>query len=114
MLLTTGASDRARAKTEEEWNQLFADYKEKYPEEARTLDRMHEAELPEGWDSVLPTPEDRAMPPNHSGKILNALAGVLPELMVVLPTWLFQQDFAEVFWRLQRDNTKIATSALGS
>jgi len=32
--------------------------------------------------------------------------------LVVLPTWPFQQDFAEVFWRLQRDNTKIATSAL--
>lgn len=72
------------AKTEEEWNQLFAKYKEKYPEEARTLDRMHEAELPEGWDSVLPTytPEDKAdATRNHSGKILNALADVLPELI---------------------------------
>jgi len=51
---------------------------------------MHEAELPEGWDSVLPTytPEDKGdATRNHSGKILNALAGVLPELMVVL-TWL--------------------------
>jgi transketolase len=72
------------AKIEAEWNQLFADYKEKYPEEAHTLDRMHEAELPEGWDSVLPTytPEDKGdATRNHSGKILNALAGVLPELI---------------------------------
>ncbi len=77
------AIDRG-AKIEGEWNQLFAAYKEKYPEEARTLERMHEAELPEGWDKVLPTytPEDKAdATRNHSGKILNALAGVLPELI---------------------------------
>ena len=77
------AIDRG-AKLEEEWNQLFARYKEQYPEEARTLDRMHEAELPEGWDSVLPTytAEDKGdATRNHSGKILNALAGVLPELI---------------------------------
>jgi transketolase len=72
------------AKLEEEWNQLFARYKEQYPEEARTLDRMHEAELPEGWDSVLPTykPEDKAIATRvHSGNCLNALAEVLPELV---------------------------------
>jgi len=72
------------AKLEEEWNQLFARYKEQYPEEARTLDRMHEAELPQGWDSVLPTykPEDKAIATRvHSGNCLNALAEVLPELV---------------------------------
>jgi len=72
------------AKIEEEWNQLFAAYKEKYPQEAQTLDRMHEAELPEGWDKVLPTykPEDKAdATRNHSGRILNALVDVLPELI---------------------------------
>jgi len=77
------AIDRG-AKIEDEWNQLFASYKEKYPEEAHTLERMHEAELPEGWDSVLPTykPEDKGdATRNHSGKVLNALAGVLPELI---------------------------------
>ncbi len=77
------AIDRG-AKIEQEWNQLFASYKEKYPQEAQTLDRMHEAELPEGWDKVLPTytPEDKAdATRNHSGKILNALAEVLPELI---------------------------------
>jgi len=72
------------AKIEEEWNQLFASYKQKYSEEARTLERMHEAELPEGWDKVLPTytQEDKGdATRNHSGKVLNALAGVLPELI---------------------------------
>ena len=77
------AIDRG-AKIEEEWNQLFARYKEKYPQEAAELDRMHEAELPEGWDSVLPTytPEDKAEATRvQSGRTLNALAGVLPELL---------------------------------
>ena len=72
------------AKLEDEWNQLFARYKEQYPEEARLLDRMHEAELPEGWDSVLPTykPEDKGIATRvHSGNCLNALAEVLPELI---------------------------------
>jgi len=72
------------AKIEAEWNQRFAAYKEQYPEAAQTLDRMHEANLPEGWDAVLPTytPEDKGdATRNHSGKILNALAGVLPELI---------------------------------
>lgn len=72
------------AKQEEEWNQLFARYKKQYPEEARTMDRMHEADLPEGWDSVLPTykPEDKAIATRvHSGNCLNALAEVLPELI---------------------------------
>jgi transketolase len=49
------AIDRG-AKIEEEWNQLFDRYKEKYPQEAAELHRMHEAILPEGWDSFcLPT-----------------------------------------------------------
>ena len=72
------------AKLEDEWNQLFARYKEQYPEEAGILDRMHEAELPEGWDSVLPTykPEDKGIATRvHSGNCLNALAEVLPELI---------------------------------
>jgi transketolase len=72
------------AKIEDEWNQLYARYKEKYPQEAAELDRMHEAILPEGWDSVLPTytPEDKAEATRvQSGRTLNALAGVLPELL---------------------------------
>ncbi|HEY9740379.1 MAG TPA: transketolase [Coleofasciculaceae cyanobacterium] len=72
------------AKLEEEWNQLFDRYKEKYPQEAAELHRMHEAILPEGWDSVLPTytPEDKGEATRvQSGKVLNALAGVLPELI---------------------------------
>ncbi len=45
---------------------------------------MHEAELPQGWESVLPTytPEDKAEATRvQSGRTLNALSGVLPELI---------------------------------
>ncbi|MBA2750598.1 MAG: transketolase, partial [Tatlockia sp.] len=72
------------AKHEEDWNQLYANYKEQYPQEAATLERMHEAELPEGWESVLPkyTPEDKAEATRvQSGRTLNALSAVLPELI---------------------------------
>jgi len=72
------------AKLEDDWNQLYARYKEQYPQEAATLERMHEAELPEGWESVLPkyTPEDKAEATRvQSGKALNALSAVLPELI---------------------------------
>ncbi len=72
------------AKYEEDWNQLYARYKEQYPQEAATLDRMHEAELPEGWESVLPkyTPEDKGEATRvQSGRTLNALSAVLPELI---------------------------------
>ncbi len=72
------------AKYEEDWNQLYARYKEQYPQEAATLERMHEAELPEGWESVLPkyTPEDKGEATRvQSGRTLNALSAVLPELI---------------------------------
>lgn len=72
------------AKHEEDWNQLYANYKEQYPQEAATLERMHEAELPEGWESVLPkyTPEDKAEATRvQSGRTLNALSAILPELI---------------------------------
>lgn len=77
------AIDRG-AKLEQDWNQLFERYKQQYPDDARTLERMHEAELPPNWDSVLPTykPEDKAIATRvHSGNCLNAIAEVLPELL---------------------------------
>jgi transketolase len=72
------------AKYEEEWNKNFENYKAKYEPEAAELERLISNKLPEGWDKVLPTytPEDKAdATRNHSGKCLNSLAGVLPELL---------------------------------
>ncbi len=72
------------AKWEEEWNQLFASYQEKYPQEAQKFEDMWSTKLPQGWDKCLPTfkPEDKGdATRNHSGKILNAIAEVIPELI---------------------------------
>ncbi|MBV9386922.1 MAG: transketolase [Chroococcidiopsidaceae cyanobacterium CP_BM_ER_R8_30] len=72
------------AKWEQEWNQLFAAYKEKYPQDAQKLEEMWSRTLPAGWDKCLPTfkPEDKGdATRNHSGKILNAIAEVVPELI---------------------------------
>ncbi|MBZ8178969.1 transketolase [Oscillatoria salina] len=77
------AVDRG-AKYEEQWNSLWTRYQSEYAEEAAVLARMMKGELPEGWDKVLPTytPEDKKdATRNQSGKVLNALAGVLPELI---------------------------------
>ncbi|QIZ69223.1 transketolase [Oxynema aestuarii] len=72
------------ASYEQEWNSLWTRYKTEYAEEAALLERMMSGKLPEGWDKALPTytPEDKGdATRNHSGKVLNALAGVLPELI---------------------------------
>jgi transketolase len=77
------AVDRG-AKTEAEWNQTFADYKAKYAEDAALLERMVSGQLPANWADCLPTysPEDKAdATRNISGKVLNAIAETLPELI---------------------------------
>ncbi len=77
------AVDRG-ATAEAEWNQTFASYKTKYAEEAALLERMVSGELPENWADCLPTytPEDKGdATRNISGKILNAIAQTLPELI---------------------------------
>ena len=71
-------------KAEEEWNALFATYKEKYPEEAKEFETAMRGELPEGWDQDLPvfTPgEDTLATRASSGKVLNALAKKVPNLI---------------------------------
>ncbi|MDJ0733329.1 MAG: transketolase [Nostocaceae cyanobacterium] len=69
---------------EAEWNNLFDEYKAKYPQEAAEFDRYLSGKLPDGWDKVLPsyTAEDKGLPTRkHSEACLNKLAAVLPELM---------------------------------
>ncbi|MGK7897775.1 MAG: transketolase [Xenococcus sp. (in: cyanobacteria)] len=77
------AVDRGAA-AEAEWNTTFESYKAKYPVDAALLERMVSGELPANWSDCLPsyTPEDKAdATRNISGKILNALAETLPELI---------------------------------
>ncbi|MFO7142399.1 transketolase, partial [Arthrospira sp. PCC 8006] len=72
------------ANYEDEWKAAFETYKSKYPEEAATLERLLSGKLPQGWEKSLPTytPETKAdATRNQSGATLNAIAGVLPELV---------------------------------
>ncbi|MGG1290385.1 transketolase [Bacillus smithii] len=69
--------------TEDAWNQLFATYKEKYPELAAELEATINGELPADWDQNLPefTPNvDTLATRASSGKVLNALAKNVPYL----------------------------------
>lgn len=67
----------------EEWNQQFAKWRTANPSGAKLLDRMQKRELPSGWEQALPTfdadPKGIATRA-ASGKVLTALAPVLPEL----------------------------------
>ena len=72
------------AQAEEEWNKHLINYKAEYGSEAAELERLIAGKLPEDWEKSLPTytPEDKGdATRNQSGKTLNALAGVLPELI---------------------------------
>lgn len=72
------------ASAEAEWNEIWAQYKTKYAEDAALFDRMISGKLPDGWDKVLPTykPEDKALASRkHSEICLNKIAEVLPELI---------------------------------
>ncbi|WP_317134588.1 hypothetical protein [Leptolyngbya sp. 7M] len=72
------------ASAEAEWNEIWAQYKTKYAEEAALFERMISGKLPDGWDKVLPIykPEDKALASRkHSEICLNKIAEVLPELL---------------------------------
>jgi transketolase len=67
-----------------EWESLFKDYSQKYPELATEFERRIQRRLPENWDKDLPAfnPDDGPLATRvASGKTLNAFAPYLPELM---------------------------------
>ena len=71
-------------KSEEEWNQKFAHYKIANPEKGAELERRLGGKLPKGWEKILPVfPADaKGMATRAaSGKVINALAPILPELI---------------------------------
>ena len=82
--------DRGAA-THSDWNKKFDSWKAAHPDRAALLERLVKRELPAGWDSALPVFEagkdvaTRAA----SGKVINAIAGVLPEF------WGGSADLAE-------------------
>jgi len=69
---------------EKEWTALFDRYAAEYPNLAQTWKQVWSGELPAGWEEQLPsfTPGDGPVATRSvSGKVLNAIAPVLPTLM---------------------------------
>ena len=69
------------AKARQQWTELFAAYRAKYPELATEIEQMQRRELPAGWDRNLPVfpfdPKGIAGR-DASAKVLNALAQNIP------------------------------------
>ena len=64
------------------WDELLADYKKKHPDLAAAWKKMWRAELPEGWRDSLPDLSGQSIATRAaSGKVINALAPVLPRLL---------------------------------
>lgn len=66
-----------------EWDERYAAWREANPDRAALLDRIQKRELPEGWADSLPVfePSEKGVATRAaSGKVLNAIAPVLPEL----------------------------------
>jgi len=78
-----GSQERG-ARIEAEWRTRWADYAKAHPDLAVELERRLAGRLPEGWEAALPAfqPQDGAMATRAaSGKVLNAIAPRLPELI---------------------------------
>ncbi|MDR7076173.1 transketolase [Neobacillus niacini] len=67
-------------KKEKEWNDLFAQYKNAFPELANQLEAALKNELPEGWDKDIPVySEGKGLASRaSSGEALNGIAKNLP------------------------------------
>ncbi len=78
--LAVPQGERAEAK----WRDLLTAYEAAYPQEAAELQRVLKGELPEGWEKAVPRfrPDSGAIATRAaSGKVLNAIAPALPELL---------------------------------
>lgn len=74
----------AGVKKENDWNELYKKYKEKYPAEAAEYELFRDGKLPEGWKDELPVfkPTEKGVATRKaSGKMLNAIATKLPMLI---------------------------------
>ena len=72
------------SQAETEWKKKFDEYRQKQPDQAREFERVMAGDLPENWQDSVPTfPADAKGLATRaaSGKVLNALAKELPELI---------------------------------
>ncbi|MGW4882624.1 transketolase [Streptomyces sp. NPDC004262] len=79
---TRQAAERGR-QAHAEWDKTFQVWERANPQRAALLARLRKQELPDGWTDALPSfpADDKGMATRAaSGKILSALAPVLPEL----------------------------------
>jgi transketolase len=67
-------------KKEKEWNEMFAQYKNDYPELAAQLEQALNNELPQGWDKDVPVYQEGKSLASRasSGEVLNGIAKNLP------------------------------------
>ena len=71
-------------KWQQEWQRAFDNYRQKYPAQAREFRRRMQGKLPSGWEQAIPgfVPADGPLATRSaSGKIMNAIAGRLPEFL---------------------------------
>jgi transketolase len=87
---TRSLKDRA-AIERSEWDDRFAEWVAANPDRAALLERLQAGQLPAGIDDALPVfePGTALATRAASGKVLNAIAGVMPEL------WGGSSDLAE-------------------
>ncbi|MHB9757078.1 transketolase [Streptomyces sp. BYX5S] len=78
---TRRALDRG-AEAHTAWDKRFAAWRGEHPQRAAEFDRIREGELPSGWESALPVfePGTKVATRAASGKTLQALGGIVPEL----------------------------------
>ncbi len=75
---------KAGIKKENDWNDLYKKYKEKYAAEATEYELFKSGKLPDGWKDNLPVfkPTEKGTATRKaSGKMLNAIAAKLPMLI---------------------------------
>ena len=76
-------SGKESSKNEDEWNELFKNYKKEYPDLAEEYELISSGKLPQGWKEKLPVfePGEDVATRKASGKTLNAIAEYLPQLI---------------------------------
>lgn len=70
-------------KKEKSWNELYKNYKEKYPDLANEYELLSSGRLLQGWKEKLPVFKagEKIATRKASGKVLNAIADYLPTLI---------------------------------
>jgi len=68
---------------EAEWNELYKNYKQRHPDLAQEYERIRDGKLPGGWEKKLPVfaHGDKMATRKASGKTLNAIAELFPQLI---------------------------------